>query len=329
MRGGNTQTRYKKDPHYMSFICNLTNLPRNIANPVVTIGNFDGVHYAHQKIFKKIIERARDLHGTSIAITFEPHPIKVMSPTKAKPLITLLEQKKELILNQGIDILLVIEFTTEFATISAKDFIKDILVDNLGIKEIVVGYDYAFGYNRQGNIRVLREMGSLFNFTVQQIDPVYVEHVLVSSTSIRNLIIEGDVTGAKKLIGRNYQIRGKVIKGMNRGGSLLGYPTANLRLTDELIPKEGVYIVLVEINGKIYQGLTNIGYNPTFKDKHLSIETYIFDLSAQILNQKIKIDFLSRVRDEIAFASSKELSEQITQDVKQARDFFQKKKYTL
>ena len=313
----------------MSIVCNLDNLPKNITNPVITIGNFDGVHWAHQKIFKKIIERAKDLHGTSVVITFEPHPIKVMSPTKAKPLITLLEQKKELIINQGVDLLLIIEFTAEFAAISASDFVKDILVDKIGIKEIVVGYDYTFGHNRQGNIEVLREMGSLFNFNVHQVDPVYVKNVLVSSTSIRKLIMEGNVDQAKKILGRNYQIRGEVISGRNRGGPLLGYPTANLRLTDELIPKEGVYIVLIDIGGKTYQGLTNIGYNPTFKDKTFSVETYIFDLSANILKQKIKVNFLSRLRDEITFASSKELSQQIDQDVNQAREFFQKKKDTL
>ena len=313
----------------MSIVCNLDNLPKNITNPVITIGNFDGVHWAHQKIFKKIIERARDLHGTSVVITFEPHPVKVMFPEKAKPLITLLEQKKELVINQGIDIFLIIEFTLEFAGISARDFVKDILVDKIGIKEIVVGYDYTFGHNRKGNIIVLREMSSLFNFNVHQIDPVYVGKVLVSSTSIRNLIMEGNVDEAKKILGRNYQIRGEVISGRNRGGPLLGYPTANLRLTDELIPKEGVYIVLIDIGGKIYQGLTNIGYNPTFKDKTLSVETYIFDLYANILKQKIKVNFLSRLRDEITFANGKELSQQISKDVNQAREFFQKKKDTL
>ena len=313
----------------MSIICNLNNIPKDIKNPVVTIGNFDGVHWAHQTIFKKVIERARDLHGTSVVITFEPHPIKLMSPKKAKPLITLLEQKKELVISQGIDIFLVIEFTLEFAAISARDFVKDVLVDKLEIKEIVVGYDYAFGRNREGNIKVLREMGHLLNFNVQQVDPVYVGKVLVSSTSIRNLIMEGNISGAKKLLGRNYQIRGEVIKGRNRGGPLLGYPTANLKLTDELIPKEGVYIVSMDIGGKIYQGLTNIGYNPTFKDKTLSVETYVFDLSVNILKQKIKVNFLSRLRDEITFASGKELSQQISKDVNQAREFFQKEKDTL
>jgi riboflavin kinase/FMN adenylyltransferase len=307
----------------------LDNLPEDIKNPVVTIGNFDGVHWAHQAIFKKVIERAKDLNGTSVVITFEPHPIKVMSPDKARPLITLLEQKGELVINQGIDIFLLIKFTREFAAIPARDFVKDILVDKLGIKEVVVGYDYAFGHRREGNIKLLKEMGQQFNFEVHQVGPVYVGNRLVSSTSIRNLIMDGRVSEAKRLLGRNYQIRGEVIRGRDRGGPLLGYPTANLRLVDELIPKEGVYIVTVDIDGKIYQGLTNIGYNPTFKDKTLSVETHILDLSADILRKKIKINFLSHLRDEITFASVKELSKQISSDIKQAREFFSKGKNRL
>jgi riboflavin kinase/FMN adenylyltransferase len=307
----------------------LDNLPEDIKNPVVTIGNFDGVHWAHQAIFKKVIERAKDLNGTSVVITFEPHPIKVMSPDKARPLITLLEQKGELVINQGIDIFLLIKFTREFAAIPARDFVKDILVDKLGIKEVVVGYDYAFGHRREGNIKLLKEMGQQFNFEVHQVGTVYVGNSLVSSTSIRNLIMDGRVSEAKRLLGRNYQIRGEVIRGRDRGGPLLGYPTANLRLVDELIPKEGVYIVTVDLDGKIYQGLTNIGYNPTFKDKTLSVEAHIFDLSADILKKKIKINFISHLRDEITFASVKELSKQISRDIKQAREFFSKGKNRL
>ncbi|MFB0521192.1 MAG: bifunctional riboflavin kinase/FAD synthetase [Desulfatiglandales bacterium] len=309
----------------MTVTCTLDNLPEDIKNPVVTIGNFDGVHWAHQAIFKKVIERAKDLNGASVVITFEPHPIKVMSPNKAKPLITLLEQKRELVLNQGIDIFLLIRFTLEFAAISASDFVKGILVDKLGIKEIVVGYDYTFGNNREGNINLLKEMGQQFNFKVHEVGPIYVGKSLVSSTSIRNLIMEGKVSEARQLLGRDYQIRGEVIKGRNRGGALLGYPSANVRVEDELIPKEGVYVVTVDVGGKIYQGLTNIGYNPTFKGKTLSVETHIFDFSADILKQKIRINFLSRFRDEITFASIKDLSQQISRDVRQAREFFQKK----
>jgi riboflavin kinase/FMN adenylyltransferase len=307
----------------MSIVCNFNDLPDDIKNPVVTIGNFDGVHQGHQTIFKKVIKRAHEIEGTPGVITFEPHPVKIMSPDKARPLITPLEQKRELILNQGIDLFIIINFSLEFSTVSATNFVKDILLDRLGAKEIVVGYDYVFGRNREGNIDLLKKMGKHFDFAVHQIGPVYVGKTLVSSTSIRDLVANGDITEAKRLLGRNYQIRGKVVKGRNRGGTLLGYPTANLMLSDELIPKKGVYVVTVDIEGKIYQGLTNIGYNPTFNNEQLSVETYIFDFSKNILCNDIRLNFLFRLRDEITFPGIEELSEQIGQDVKNAREFFQ------
>ncbi len=307
----------------MTLVCNLDSLPEDISNPVVTIGNFDGVHKGHQSIFRKLKERAQDLKGSSVVITFEPHPIKVMSPEKLKPLITVLEQKKELVISQGIDILLLIKFTLDFSGISARDFVKDILVDKIGIREIVVGYDYAFGHNREGNIQLLREMGKEFDFTVHQVEPVYAGKTLVSSTSIRNLILEGKISEANRLLGRDYQLMGEVVEGRKRGKPLLGYSTANLNLPEGLIPREGVYIVTVELEGKLYQGLTNIGYNPTFKNKTLSIETHILDFSANIVRQNIKVNFLSRLRDEISFATAEELSHQIRRDIEQARKFFQ------
>jgi len=308
----------------MATVHTLDNLPRDIKNTVVTIGNFDGVHKGHQALFKKVIERAADIEGTSLVITFEPHPVKVMSPQKLRPLITVLEQKKELVVEFGIDMLLLMEFTLEFAAISAREFVKDILIDRLRMREIVVGYDYAFGHNREGNLELLREMGEQFHFAVHHTGPIYEGGALVSSTSIRNLIMEGRVSEVNQLLGRHYQIRGEVTGGRNRGGPLLGYATANLRLADGLIPKEGVYIVTVDRAGTIYQGLTNIGYNPTFKDGGLSIETHILDLSENILSEKIKVNFLARLRDEIAFGSPEELSRQISQDIERAKEFFNK-----
>lgn len=306
----------------MTHIYTLDNLPEEIKNPVATIGNFDGVHKGHQIIFRKVIERASDIDGTSLVTTFDPHPIKVMTPSRLKPLITGLEQKQELVTDFGIDILLLIQFTLEFSAISARDFVKGILVDRLRIREIVVGYDYVFGHNRKGNIEILKEMGQQFNFTVHQIGPVFAGETLVSSTSIRNLIIEGKVSEANQLLSRHYQIRGEVIEGRSRGEALLGYATANLQPADGLIPKEGVYIVTVEVAGTLYQGLTNIGYNPTFKDRDLSIETHILGLSENIIKEKIKINFLARLRDEVAFASPEELSQQISHDIKAAKEFF-------
>ena len=300
----------------------LDALPNNIKNPVVTIGNFDGVHKGHQSLFQMVRERAEALGGTSVVITFEPHPIKVMSPKKLKPLITVLEQKKELVASQGIDILLLIRFTLEFSGISARDFVKEILVNKIRIKEMLVGYDYAFGHNREGNIQLLKKMGHEFEFQVREVAPVYAGKTLVSSTSIRNLIIEGRVSDANRLLGRNYQIRGEVIEGKKRGGPLLGYATANISLPEGLVPREGVYIVTVELEDKLFEGLTNIGYNPTFKEKSLSIETHIFGLSTTIMHEQIKIDFLKRLRDEITFASAAELSQQIKKDIVEAQRFF-------
>jgi riboflavin kinase / FMN adenylyltransferase len=306
----------------MTQIYTFDALPKNIKNPVVTIGNFDGVHKGHQILFERVRKRAEALGGTSVVMTFEPHPIKVMSPKKLKPLITILEQKKELVTSQGIDVLILIRFTREFSDISARNFVEEILVNKLGIKEIVVGYDYAFGHNREGNIQLLREMGREFNFDVHEVAPVYAGKTLVSSTSIRNLIIEGRLSDANRLLGRNYQIRGEVIEGKKRGKSLLGYATANISLPEGLIPREGVYVVTVELEDKPFQGLTNIGYNPTFKEQSLSIETHIFGLSAAILHKQIKINFLKRLRDEIPFANAAKLSQQIKRDIQEAQRFF-------
>jgi riboflavin kinase/FMN adenylyltransferase len=309
----------------MTHVCTLDSLPEDISNPVVTIGNFDGVHKGHQALFTKLKDRAKELKGTSLVITFEPHPIKVMSPEKLKPLITVLEQKKELVISQGIDLLLLIKFTMKFSGIAARDFVKDILVDKIRIKEIIVGYDYAFGHNREGNIQLLREMGKEFDFTVTQVEPVYAGNTLVSSTSIRNLILEGKISEANRLLGRDYQLMGEVVEGRRRGKPLLGYSTANLKLPEGLIPREGVYIVTVELEGRLYQGLTNIGYNPTFKNKVLSIETHILDFSADIVSQNIKVNFLARLRDEIRFGTAEELSQQITRDIEGAREFFRER----
>ena len=307
----------------MTAIYTLDDLPQDIKSPVVTIGNFDGIHKGHQALFEMVRERADDLGGTSVIVTFEPHPIKVMSPKKLKPLITVLEQKKELLASQRIDILILIRFTLEFSDMSARNFVKEILVNKVRIKEIVVGYDYAFGHNREGNIQLLREMGQEFNFEVHEVAPVYAGKTLVSSTSIRNLIIEGRLSDANRLLGRSYQIRGEVIEGKKRGESLLGYATANISLPEGLIPREGVYIVTVELENKVFEGLTNIGYNPTFNEKGLSIETHIFRLSTTIMHKQIKINFLKRLRDEITCASATELSQQIKKDIGEAQRFFQ------
>ena len=311
----------------MQVIEDLNAIEKPLINPVLTIGNFDGVHRGHLALFEKVKERAGAIRGCSVVMTFEPHPIRVMKPGNGPRLITPTQQKVELIGRAGMDVLICIPFTREFAGISAQDFVRNILVTRIGIKELVVGYDYAFGRNREGHIPLLREMGENLGFAVHLVEPIHVEHMLVSSTSIRRLIQEGRLAEAKTLLGRDFQVEGTVVRGHNRGATLLGCPTANLNPQDELLPRTGVYAVLVLIDGRTYNGVANVGYNPTFGDKVLSVETHILDFSKDIVGKKIKLSFLHRLRDEKAFKSIQELTDQISQDVRDAREWFEERAF--
>jgi len=306
----------------MQIIDDLNTLEEPLKNPVLTIGNFDGVHRGHLALFEKVKERARAIGGQSAVMTFEPHPIRVMKPGNGPLLITPTRQKLELIDKSGIDVLFCIPFTREFAAISAEDFVKDILVGRIGLKELVVGYDYAFGRNREGSIRLLTELGEKLGFRVHLVGPIHIDHTLVSSTSIRKLVQEGKLSEAKTLLGRDYQVEGTVVSGHRRGGRLLGFPTANLKPKDELLPKTGVYAVTVVIDGETYRGVTNVGYNPTFHDNALAVETHVLDYSGDLVGKTIQINFLSRLRGERSFQDIRELSEQIAKDIQDAKAVF-------
>jgi len=307
----------------MHIVYNLNELIGPLRNPVLTIGNFDGVHKGHLALFDKVMERARAINGQSVVMTFDPHPMKVMNPGNGPLLITPIEQRLELISNAGIDVIICLAFTLEFASMSAEDFVQDILADRLGVREIVVGYDYTFGHKRQGDVSLLREMGDKLGFRVHLTDPIHLDDAVVSSTSIRKLVQQGNLADAKKFLGRDYQICGTVVKGKDRGGKLLGFPTANLKPVDELIPKRGVYAVTVRVDDKIYCGVANIGYNPTFGDGALSVETHVLDFSENIVGKTIKVKFIQRLRNEKTFSDVKELSDRITQDIEQARKLMQ------
>ena len=306
----------------MTVIYDLEHLEKPLNNPVLTIGNFDGVHKGHLALFEKVKERARAIRGESTVMTFEPHPIKVMKPGNGPPLITMIKQKLELIGDAGIDIIFCLPFTKQFATISARNFVQSILLEKIGMKELVVGYDYAFGHKREGNIQILKEMGIDLGFAVHVVSSIKIDDRLVSSTSIRNLIQEGRLVEAKTLLGRDYQISGIVVSGKNRGGRLLGFPTANLAPIDELTPKVGVYAVTVVVDGRTYEGVTNIGYNPTFGNGAFSVETHILDFSEDLLGKAIKVNFIQRLRNEKTYGSVKELADQIALDVGQAKKIF-------
>ena len=304
----------------MKVVKDLKEMVKPFTNAVVTIGNFDGVHVGHQALFRQVINKAQSIGGTSVVMTFEPHPIRVLNCGKHFPLITLFEQKVELVGATGVDTLICVSFTREFAATPARAFVKDILCDMIGMKSVVVGEDYSFGSNRQGNISLLREMGAAFGFEVIISDWVELEGRRISSTEIRNLVRDGQVQEAGKLLGRHYQVRGTVVVGRDRGGRLLGFPTANLKLYDELCPKGGVYAVTVECNGATYEGVANIGYSPTFGNGEFNIEVHILDFEREIYGLPIRVNFVRRLRGERKFPGPEALAAQIRLDIEKARE---------
>jgi len=306
----------------MQVIFNLNEIKNPLTSPVLTIGNFDGVHKGHLALFDKAKERAKALGGQSVVMTFEPHPLKIMRPANGPRLITHTGQKLELIEKAGIDVIICVSFDRDFAAIPARDFVSSILVKKIGVKEIVVGYDYTFGHNREGDTNLLRELGNDSGFVVHLVGPVEIDHTLVSSTSIRRLVQEGRVAEAKMLLGRDFEVQGTIVKGRSRGGRLLGFPTANLNPHGELLPKRGVYAVRLLIDDALYNGVTNVGVNPTFGDTGLTVETHVLDYSGDLLGKTIKVLFIKRLRDEKAFKSLEDLSDQIAQDIAQAREVF-------
>jgi riboflavin kinase / FMN adenylyltransferase len=307
----------------MEIIDHLSRLTDPFPNAVITIGNFDGVHIGHQALFHEVIEKADSIHGTAIAMTFEPHPLKVLGKeNNHPPLITLYEQKVELIERSGIDVLICVPFTREFAAMSAQDFVEEILVRRIGMKAIVVGEDYSFGRNREGDIDFLNVCAPRYGFEVIVANWIKLSRQLaerISSTRIRELVMEGRMEQARKMLGRHYQIRGTVVKGRDRGGKLLGIPTANINFNDELCPKNGIYAVTVDYGTKTYKGVANIGYSPTFDDHQFTVEVHIFNFNDTIYGEKIRVNIISRIRDEIKFAGIAELSEQIGKDIAAAQ----------
>ncbi len=306
----------------MRIIRSIEEIESPLENAVVTIGNFDGVHLGHQALLHTVNEHADAFGGTSTAITFEPHPTRVLKRNGHPPLITLIEQKSELIARAGIAVLIIIPFSKQFAEINPRRFVAEILVRRIGMRALVVGRDYTFGKDRRGSLEVLRQWAPELGYEVIVVD--WIQSMRgstnrISSTRIRQLVMEGDMQAAKRLLGRDYQIRGKVDKGKNRGGRLLGFPTANINLQDELSPREGIYAVVVEHGDRVLKGVANIGYSPTFDDHQFTVEVHIIDFEDDIYGDAIRINFIKRLRDEIKFESIHALAAQIRCDVIEAR----------
>lgn len=293
--------------------------------PVVTLGNFDGVHIGHRKIIGKVIERARELKCASVVYTFEPHPLKVVAPHRSPQLITDAEDKEETIADLGADYLVFARFTREFASKHPREFVEEVIVGGLKAAEVWVGSNFAFGKGRAGTVEYLSTLGKEFGFRVIGVRPVRKAGDIVSSSRIRALVREGDVKKAALLLGRNFSIKGKVVRGSAIGRSL-GFPTANIKVRSELIPSNGVYAARARVDGRGYDALVNIGVAPTFGKRGTGVEAHILGFKKDIYGKDVRLFFLERLRDEQRFPSEEALVRQIKRDILRARGIFRKRR---
>ncbi len=284
---------------------------------ILTLGNFDGVHLGHQRILKRVAKRAEQLGLPSVAYTFEPHPLKVVAPHKSPQLITTKEEKARLIASFGIDHLVLARFTKEFAAKHPLEFMKDILVGKLNVREMWVGHDYTFGKGKAGTVEYLKSHEQEFGFKVNIVPAYKKKGIIVSSSGVRRFIEDGKVEEAAGMLGRPYSISGKVIKGSKRGKGL-GFPTANIRIEKELIPKNGVYSAYVLLEGREYKGAVSIGHAPTFGGNRLGVEVHILDFNMCIYGKEITIKFIKGLREEKTFKNQNLLAVQIKRDIERA-----------
>lgn len=289
---------------------------------ILTLGTFDGVHKGHQSILRKVIQDANVNGLESVVLTFFPHPRMVLEKDHNIKLLNTIEEKAHLLEKLGIQHLIIQEFTKEFASLSAEEFVKEILVDRLNIKKIIIGYDHRFGKNRSADIHDLINFGKKYKFDVEQISAQEIDEVSISSTKIRKALLEGNIDIANDYLGAPYFLTGKVIKGKQLGRTI-GFPTANIELIADykLIAKIGSYIVSSVIDGILVKGMMNIGHNPTVDNKKLSIEVHFLDLDKDLYGKVLKINILKYIRDEQKFSSIEALKEQLHEDLQTTRNF--------
>ncbi len=293
----------------------------SISRPsVVSIGNFDGVHLGHREILKTVVQRARELGVQSVAMTFSPHPIHFLAPDRAPALISTPEQKIQLMASTGIDLLFIAQFDQPLSRMSPEHFVREYLIQGLKARSVCVGGNFNFGYRQRGTIQTLREFQS--DFAVIEVPPVRVRGTIVSSSRIRELVAAGEVSGACRLLGRWIQLEGTIVPGAGRGRTMQ-VPTLNLQPENELVPKVGVYITRVSLDGGSFMNaVTNVGFRPTFDQKDLTIETFVLSGPVPASAVKVRLDFVYRLRDEKKFASPEDLRNQIALDVRRSQKFF-------
>ena len=289
---------------------------------VVTLGVFDGLHIGHQLIMKTVVERARAAAAVPTVITFEPHPRAVLHPESAPPLLQTFDQKIEALGVLGIEQTIVVHFDKAFSQIRAEDFLREIVVDRLQAKEVYLGRGFAFGHNREGHIDLLKRVSKDLGFLADEVPEVQIHGERVSSSRIRELILQGRLNLARRMLGRPYGVQGRVVRGAARGQEI-GFPTANINPKNRVIPHRGVYVTAILIDGQWRQSVTNVGLRPTFGEAtQSSIETHVLHWSDDLYGRTVRVRFLHRLRDEKKFSSIDELRSQIERDVVCAEDYF-------
>jgi riboflavin kinase/FMN adenylyltransferase len=305
---------------------------KTLKNAVVTTGTFDGVHLGHRAIIDNVIKIAKETGGESVLVTFHPHPRIVLQPNCNLQLLTSIEERIELLAETGLDHLIVIPFDKEFSRLSSLEFVRDLLVNKVGTKKLIIGYDHHFGRNREGSFAHLKEFGPVYGFEVKEIPAQDVDSLKVSSTKVRYALEEGDAQLAAKLLGHPYSLSGEVVEGKKLGREI-GFPTANIKVNEsrKLIPKYGVYAVkikyVVDHETKYFYGMLNIGVKPTFDLKEFSIEVHIFDFDEDLYGMVLEIFLLDRIREEVKFDDVIQLKKQLIIDKEQCLKLIQQHSY--
>jgi len=295
--------------------------PAWLSHPVLALGNFDGLHRGHQKIIERVKRGAAEHGGTPMAMTFDPHPPRVVRPDKAPPLLMTKAQKLEALHQAGIRCVAVVRFTRELSEWDPETFVRVVLVEWLRVSEVWVGANFLFGHERSGNFSLLRMLGQRYGFRADKIDPVRYKDFVVSSTRVRRLVGEGRVDEAGALLGHGFYLDGRVVAGRRRGREL-GFPTANIATDNELLPPHGVYATTMTIDGVVYPGLTNIGVRPTFGEQDTTVETHLLGYSGDLYGHAVRLGFVLRLRDERKFDDVDALRAQIEADQRRAERLF-------
>ena len=302
----------------MDVIRHIATSPRRFVAPVLTLGNFDGVHRGHQAILRRVADVAHAAGNEAIAITFSPHPVAVLRPDRAPAVLTSLRDKVRLIAESGLDVLVVQHFTPAFAAISAESFVERFVVERLRATKVIVGHSVSFGQGRRGDSDLLTTLGGRFGFDVEVVGPIRVGEHDVSSSAVRQAVAAGDVALAAQLLGRPHRLGGRVVRGKQRGAGL-GFPTANVHVRIGMSPPDGVYAVRVQRGDTWLDGVANIGTNPTFGAAPRTLEVYLFDFDQNLYGERLTVAFVERLRGEIAFSSVEALVAQICRDADAAR----------